>query len=60
LSRKALWVLVSTPRVTCVLNGMRTPAYVEDSLAVLGWTPLTEVRTVYETVKRLGRDESHS
>jgi uncharacterized protein len=60
LSRKALWVLVSTPGVTCVLNGMRTPAYVEDSLAVLGWTPLTEVRTVYETVKRLGRDESHS
>ncbi len=33
LSRKALWVLASTPGVTCVLNGMRTPAYVEDSMA---------------------------
>lgn len=56
LSRKALWVLVSTPGVTCVLNGMRTPAYVEDSLAVLGWTPLTDVRNIYDTVKRLHFD----
>jgi uncharacterized protein YyaL (SSP411 family)/aryl-alcohol dehydrogenase-like predicted oxidoreductase len=48
LSRKALWVLVSTPGVTCALNGMRTPAYVEDSLAVLGWEPLPDVRPLYE------------
>jgi hypothetical protein len=51
LSRKALWVLVSTPGVTCVLNGMRTPAYVADSLAVLGWEPLSDVRKVYEALR---------
>ncbi len=50
-SRKALWVLVSTPGVTCVLNGMRTPAYVQDSLEVLGWPLLPDVRKVYEAVK---------
>jgi len=51
LSRKALWVLGSTPGVTCVLNGMRTPAYVADSLAVLSWEPLADARQVYEAVK---------
>ncbi len=51
LSRKALWVLTSTPGVTCVLNGMRSPAYVEDSLAVLHWPPLREVRRVYEAFR---------
>jgi uncharacterized protein len=58
LSRKALWVLVSTPGVTCVLNGMRTPPYVDDSLAVLGWTPLTDVRAIYESVKQLRFNET--
>lgn len=53
LSRKALWTLTSTPGVTCVLNGMRTPAYVHDSLAVLGWKPMTDVRSIYEAVKAL-------
>jgi hypothetical protein len=51
LSRKALWVLTSTPGVTCVLNGMRTPAYVTDSLAVLGWLPLPDARKVYEALR---------
>ncbi len=51
LSRKALWLLASTPGVTCVLNGMRSLAYVEDSLAVLQWPPLPVVRLVYETMK---------
>jgi aryl-alcohol dehydrogenase-like predicted oxidoreductase len=51
LSRKALWVLVSTPGVTCVLLGMRTPAYVEDALAVLGWEPLPAVRPIYQRLK---------
>jgi uncharacterized protein YyaL (SSP411 family)/aryl-alcohol dehydrogenase-like predicted oxidoreductase len=51
LSRKALWVLASTPGVTCVLNGMRTPAYVDDALAILRWDRLTDVRPIYETVK---------
>ena len=60
LSRKALWVLVSTPGVTCVLNGMRTPAYVDDSLAVLSWAPLRDVRAIYESVKRLPLDEMHT
>ncbi|MGH7232829.1 MAG: aldo/keto reductase [Nitrospiraceae bacterium] len=51
LSRKALWVLTSTPGVTCVLNGMRTPAYVSDSLEVLRWEPLPHARRVYEAVQ---------
>jgi aryl-alcohol dehydrogenase-like predicted oxidoreductase len=50
LSQKALWVLASTPGVTCVLNGMRTPAYVDDSTAVLSWPPLSEPRRIYETI----------
>jgi aryl-alcohol dehydrogenase-like predicted oxidoreductase len=53
LSRKALWIAASTPGVTCVLNGMRSPAYVKDSLAVLGWAPLDDVRPVYERVQSL-------
>jgi hypothetical protein len=48
LSRKALWVLASTPGVTSVLNGMRSPAYADDSLAVMGWEPLTGVKQVFE------------
>lgn len=51
LSRKALWVVVSTPGVTCVLNGMRAPAYVADSLAVLSWELHPDVRPIYEAVK---------
>ncbi|NOT21516.1 MAG: DUF255 domain-containing protein [Nitrospiraceae bacterium] len=50
ISRKALWALASTEGVTCVLNGMRAPAYVDDSLAVLGWEPLKEARKVFETM----------
>jgi hypothetical protein len=50
LSRKALWVLVSTPGVTCVLNGMRSLAYAEDSLAIMGWEPLAGIRQVFEHV----------
>jgi hypothetical protein len=51
LSRKALWVLVSTAGITCVLNGMRSPAYVDDSLAVMGWESLKDVRTVFEAMR---------
>ena len=47
LSRKALWVLASTPGVTSVLNGMRTVRYVQDSTAVLGWSPFSDPGTVY-------------
>ncbi|MBY0246599.1 MAG: DUF255 domain-containing protein [Nitrospiraceae bacterium] len=47
LSRKALWVLAWTPGVTCVLNGMRTPYYVDDTLAILTWEPLKDGIQVY-------------
>lgn len=53
LSRKALWILASTPGVTSVLNGMRTPHYVDDALAILDWERLEDVRPVYETVKTI-------
>ncbi len=51
LSRKALWVLASTPGVTCVLSGMRTPAYVADSTGILSWSPLPDVRSIYVAVR---------
>jgi aryl-alcohol dehydrogenase-like predicted oxidoreductase len=47
LSRKALWTAISTPGVTCVLNGMRSAAYVDDSSAVLGWASLETVESIY-------------
>ncbi|WP_455246190.1 aldo/keto reductase [Petrachloros mirabilis] len=50
LSRKALWILTSTPGVTTVLNGMRTIHYVEDSVGVLGWKPLDDVSPIYQTL----------
>jgi len=55
LSRKALWVLSSTPGVTCVLNGMRTRRYVDDSIAVLGWEPLKEPGAIYERIQEIYR-----
>ena len=53
LSRKALWVLASTAGVTCVLNGMRSPAYVDDSLAVMGWEPLKSTKQIFEAIAGL-------
>ena len=50
MSRKALWVAASTPGVTSVLNGMRAPDYVRDSLAVLEWAPHPSVREVYSAL----------
>ena len=50
LSRKALWTVASTPGVTCVLNGMRSPTYVADALGVLAWEPLHEPHAVYRAV----------
>ncbi|MFM8552823.1 MAG: aldo/keto reductase [Nitrospiraceae bacterium] len=52
LSRKALWVLASTPGVTTVLNGMRTPRYVADSSAILAWEPLPHPRHVIEALQK--------
>ncbi|MEE8240423.1 MAG: hypothetical protein V3R16_04075, partial [Nitrospirales bacterium] len=51
LSRKALWVLASTAGVACVLNGARTPAYVEDSGEILTWEPLSDTRRVYHVMQ---------
>jgi aryl-alcohol dehydrogenase-like predicted oxidoreductase len=50
-SRKALWVLTSTPGVTCVLNGIRKPAYVEDSLTVLQWEPTLKTNSIFEALR---------
>ncbi|MBI2368841.1 MAG: hypothetical protein HYV08_01085 [Deltaproteobacteria bacterium] len=53
LSRKALWVLASTPGVSCVLLGMRRPTYVADAMEVLRWAPLDDVEPIYRAVSRL-------
>ncbi|MFQ5827781.1 MAG: aldo/keto reductase [Candidatus Methylomirabilia bacterium] len=53
LSRKALWVLASTPGVSAVLNGMRTPAYVDDALGILRWPPLASVLPIYQAIRGL-------
>jgi predicted aldo/keto reductase-like oxidoreductase len=50
-SRKALWTVASTPGVTSVLNGMRHPVYVEDSLAILQWEPLQQPRRIFEALQ---------
>jgi hypothetical protein len=49
-SRKAMWILMSTPGVTSVLNGMRTVRYVKDSTALLGWKPFSDPATVYRAM----------
>jgi len=46
LSQKALWVLTSVPGIRTVLVGMRTPAYVTDSTAVLDWALLPNADAV--------------
>ena len=58
LSRKALWVLASTPGVSAVLLGMRRPAYVDDARDVLRWPPLEDVRAAYEAMRPLGADRA--
>jgi hypothetical protein len=35
------------PLVTSVLNGMRHPRYVDDSLGVLGWDPLPDAAALF-------------
>ncbi|UCC73708.1 MAG: DUF255 domain-containing protein [Gemmatimonadota bacterium] len=52
LSRKALWTVASTPGVTAVLNGMRSVAYVEDSLGVLAWPNLESAGAIYEALRQ--------
>ncbi|MBW2523133.1 MAG: DUF255 domain-containing protein [Deltaproteobacteria bacterium] len=50
LSRKALWVLASTPGVDVVLLGMRRPSYVDDALAIMPWPALSDVDAVYRAM----------
>jgi hypothetical protein len=47
LSRKALWIVASTPGVSTVLVGMRRPPYVADATAILAWPPLPGAIQVY-------------
>ena len=58
LSRKALWVLTSTPGVSCVLLGMRDPAYVEDGMGILEWPPLGDARKIYEAMAEVRAADS--
>jgi len=51
LSRKALWVLLSTPGVTTVLLGMRHPDYVADGMEVLKWLTLGDVGRIYDAMR---------
>jgi aryl-alcohol dehydrogenase-like predicted oxidoreductase len=51
LSRVALDFVASTPGVSCVLCGMRHPAYVEDAVGVLALPPIPDVAAVAD---RLG------
>ncbi len=51
LSRKALWTVASTPGVTCVLNGIRTVAYVENSVGMMAWPRLESVDPVYRAAR---------
>jgi aryl-alcohol dehydrogenase-like predicted oxidoreductase len=43
LSRLAMAFVASTAGVTCVLNGMREPAYVADAVGVMGLPAVPEV-----------------
>jgi ABC-type uncharacterized transport system substrate-binding protein len=53
LSRKALAVLTNTQGVTCVLNGMRHPNYVDDSLGALRSPPFDVDAHLYEAFKHI-------
>ena len=46
LSRIALGFVASTPGVTCVLNGMRHPAYVEDAVGAMTLPAVPDVTAV--------------
>ena len=48
LSRKVLTVLTNTQGITCVLNGMRHPNYVDDSLGALRSPPFDVDAHLYE------------
>ena len=47
LSRKVLHAVASVPGVTCVLNGMRHPDYVADSMEILKWDPIPDAGKLF-------------
>lgn len=51
LSRKALAILMNTKGVTCVLNGMRHPDYVEDSIGALRIPRFTVDSRLFQAVR---------
>ncbi|MBI4405942.1 MAG: aldo/keto reductase [Deltaproteobacteria bacterium] len=52
LSRKALAILINTRGISCILNGMRIPDYVDDSLGAM-YLPLFNLDLkIYRTFKR--------
>ncbi len=55
-SNKSLWTVASTPGVTSVLNGMRHPVYVDDSLTILQWKPLPHPRPIFEALQNPSKD----
>jgi hypothetical protein len=52
-SRKALWTVASIPGITSVLNGMRHPVYVDDSLTILQLEPLPQPRPIFEALQNI-------
>lgn len=46
--------LVPYKKMVVALNGMRTPAHVDDSMTILGWEPLPNVprMRIYEAVRQ--------
>ena len=37
--------------MSCVLNGMRTPTYVDDSMGILSWPALPDALAVHEALR---------
>ena len=51
LARKALWSVTSVPGVTCVLNGIRKPEYVDDACTILKWKALPRAHVIFESLR---------
>ena len=51
LSQKAMAALLHTPGITCVLNGMRRPEYVDDALGALAGPDFRTPAALYEALR---------
>ncbi len=51
LSQKANAALLHTPGITCVLNGMRRPEYVDDALGALAGPDFRTAAALYEALR---------